>query len=59
MYWQGQHVQSEGADEDWGTMTVAQAPPCPPSISGYMQAYDCVCMCISYSTEYSKTPHIT
>ena len=50
MYWHGQRhrVQSEGADEDWGTMTVAPVTPHPPvylPLTGYIQVYDCVCMC--------------
>ena len=52
---QRQDVQSEGADEDWGTITVVQVTHHPPvflPLTGYIQVYNCVCMCTPYSTEY-------
>ena len=52
---QRQDVQSEGADEDWGTITVVQVRHHPPvflPLTGYIQVYDCMCMCTPYSTEY-------
>ena len=47
MYWQRQrqHVQSEGADDDWGTMTVAQVTPHPPVSLPLMVTCRCMIMC--------------